>query len=86
MSDALPIRVVVLDTWDEIVLSVAPSTSVAELKARALSAARIGRPPDAYLVKYRGAELWENGRTVEQAGIGPNAQVIVLSRRRIPAK
>jgi hypothetical protein len=86
MSATLPVRVTVLDTWDEIPLDVAPSTRVVDVKREALEKARVTGAPEKYLVKYLGAEVPENGTTVEQAGIGPNGALIVLRRRRQPVR
>ena len=82
----LPVRVTVLDTWEELHIAATPDTLVRDLKAQALAQARVTAPAEAYLVKYRGAELGENGLTLEQAGVVPNAPLIVLSRRRVPAR
>jgi hypothetical protein len=82
----IPLRVTVLDTWDEVGLEVDPETPVGEVKRRALSAARVRGVPEDYVVKFRGAELGEDGRTLAQAGVGPNAALIVLPRRRVPAR
>lgn len=86
MSDVLPVRVLVLDAWDEVELEARPGTLVADLKREALARARVTRPPEAYLVKYRGAELGENGTTLGEVGVVPNAALIVLPRRRIPVR
>ncbi len=83
---AIPLRVMVLDTWDEIRLTVPAETSVTEVKTRALDAARVRQPADDYLMKFRGAEVPEGVTTVSGAGLVPNAAVIVLSRHRNPAK
>jgi hypothetical protein len=82
----LPVRVMVLDTWDEIPLELPADTPVADLKRRALEHARVHRPAEGYLVKFRGAELPEGGTTLGDAGVVPNAGLIVLSRLRRPAR
>ena len=82
----LRLRVMVLDTWDELTLQVLPSTRIADLKRLALERARVRRPADAYQVKYRGAELGEGELTLAEAGVVANAPLIVLPRRRIPAR
>ena len=82
----IPVRVTVLDTWDEIALNVPPTARVSDVKARALAQARIRRPASDYLVKFRGAEVSEGDTTVAQAGIVPNAGIVVLSRRRSAAR
>lgn len=86
MTVILPLRVTVLDTWEEIRLDAVPSTLVADVKRDALAQARVVGAPAAWLVKYRGAEVPENGTTLEQAGIEPNAALIVLRRRRQPIR
>ena len=85
-SAALPIRVTLLDTWQETDLSVAPTTLISEIKRQALSASRIRRSPGEYMVKYRGAELAEAGRTLADSGVPPNGELIVLLRRHIPVR
>jgi hypothetical protein len=78
----LPIRVTLLDTWDEVRLELPADTPVSEVKRLVLA----GRgAPEAYLVKYRGAELVE-GVTLADAGVRPNGALIVLSRRRMPVR
>lgn len=86
MSALLPVRVTVLDTWDQIPLDLPPSLSITELKRLALAQAGVPASPEQYLVKYRGAELYENGATLADAGIVPNAALIVLHRRRQPVR
>ncbi len=83
---AIPLRVMVLDCWDQIELTVRAETPVADVKARALEAAKVVRPASDYLVKFRGAEIAEGDTTVGEAGIVPNAGLIVLPKRRNPAK
>lgn len=85
MTSTLPVRVTVLDTWDEIHLTPALSARVADLKREALTRARVVGAPDRWMVKYLGAEVPEDG-TLEQAGIEPNAALIVLRRRRQPIR
>lgn len=82
----LTFRVLVLDTWDEITLDLPLKTPVSELKRMALARSRVRRPAELYQVKFRGAELPENGRTLFDAGVPPNAELIVLSRRRTPVR
>lgn len=81
-----PIRVTVLDTWDEVGFEAEPGMLLAELKAAALARAGVSRPPEEYLVKYLGAELAEGSRTVADAGIESNGALIVLRRRRSPVR
>lgn len=82
----LPVRVMVLDTWDEIPLAVSPELPIVELKRQALAAARVRRPAERYEVKFRGAVVPEGDSTVAQVGLLPNSQLIVLPSRRRPAR
>ncbi len=85
-GDLLTLRVMVLDTWDEVELEVPSSWLVSDLKRTALARAGVARPPERYLLKYRGAEVWENGTTLADAGMVSNAPLIVLSRTRRPVR
>lgn len=82
----IPVRVTVMDTWDEIALNVPPTVRVADVKARALAQARVTGSADDYLIKFRGAELDEGETTVGEAGVVANGALLVMTRRRIPAK
>lgn len=86
MSDTMPLRVMVQDAWDEVLLDLPPSTPLAELKRRALEATRVTRDPSGYVLKFRGAELDDESRSVADAGLVPNGAVIVLPRRRRPVR
>jgi hypothetical protein len=85
-SALLPLRVTLLDTWEETDLRLPPGTLVSEVKRAALARARIKRAPAEYVVKYRGAELAESGRTLADAGVPPHGELIVLLRRRLPVR
>jgi hypothetical protein len=85
-SAPLEVRVTLLDTWEEITLRIPSSTLISELKRTVLARSRIRRPPAEYVVKYKGAELDEAGKTLADAGVAPNGSLIVLSRRRVPAR
>jgi hypothetical protein len=83
---ALPIRVTLLDTWQATDLRLPPGTLVSEVKRAALADSGIRRSPGDYVVKFRGAELAEAGRTLADAGVPPNGELIVLLRRRLPVR
>ena len=85
MSDDLSLRVKVHDIWDEVRLEAPPSAEVADVKRRALRASRIGRDPEEYVVKFRGMELGDD-TSLADAGVVPNAGLIVLPRRRWPVR
>jgi len=80
----LPVRVTLLDTWEEVRFELPADTPVSQVKRLVL--ADRGESPEGYLVKYRGAELAEGTTTLADAGVRPNGALIVLSRRRRPVR
>jgi hypothetical protein len=83
---ALPIRVMVQDAWDQVDLQLAPATTVSEAKQRALTLTHTGGKPEEFLVKFRGAEVFDESRSLAEAGVVPNAALIVMPRRRRPVR
>jgi hypothetical protein len=86
MTGGLPVRVMVQDAWDEVDLDVPGTTQIGDLKRRALTMTHVTRDPDGYMVKFRGAELTDEARSLTDAGIVSNAALIVMPRRRRPVK
>jgi hypothetical protein len=86
VTTALPLRVTVEDAWDEVFLELPEDTTLAELKRQALERTTVTRDPSYYVLKYRGAELSDEGRSLSEAGLVPNGALIVLSRRRRPVR
>lgn len=86
MSAPLPLRVMVHDVWAEVQLELPPSTTIVELKHRALTSTHVARDPAGYVVKFRGFELLDEYQTLADHGVVPNANLIVLSRRRRPVR
>lgn len=86
MSGSLPVRVTVLDAWDELAFDLPADTAIGDLKRRALDAARIRRAAEEYQVKYLGAELHDESATLASTGVAANGALIVLPRRRRPAR
>ncbi len=86
MTGSVPVRVTVADVWDAVPLDLPPSTSLAELKREALRRTRVRHDPAEYVVKFRGAEMLDESATLKDAGIPPNAALIVLPRRRRPVR
>ena len=82
----LPLRIMVQEAWDQVSLSLPSATSVGEVKQRALALTHTVRAPGEYLVKYRGAELVDEGRSLAEHGVVHNAALIVLPRRRRPVR
>lgn len=85
MSEDLPLRVMVQDVWNEVELQAPSSASAADVKRRALRASRVISDPEGYVLKFRGAEVSDD-TSLAEAGVVPNAGLIVLPRRRLPVK
>jgi hypothetical protein len=86
MTGAVPVRVTIADLWDSVTLNLPAATSLADLKREALVRSRVRRDPAEYVVKFRGAEVLDESMTLKDAGIPPNAPLIVLPRRRRPVR
>jgi len=82
----LPVRVMVEDVWDEVSIAVPASTPLGDLKSLALRQAGVPVDASEYLVKYLGAELEDEDRSLADAGVVPNATLVVLPRRRRPLR
>ena len=82
----LPLRVMVQDVWDQVRLELPPGASVAETKQKALALTHASGQPDDYVVKYRGARVLDETRSLSEAGLVPNATLIVLRSRRRPVR
>lgn len=85
-SEAIPVRITVEDSLDQVTLNLSQGTRIDEAKTRALAMTHTARDPAKYLVKYRGAELLDESRTLADAGVVSNAALIVLSRQRRPVR
>ncbi|MBA3445344.1 MAG: hypothetical protein H0T58_10920 [Gemmatimonadales bacterium] len=86
MTEALSVRVMVEDAWDEVLLELPGGTPLSELKRQALELTHVDRNPSAYMIKYRGAALADESCSLTDAGLVPNAALIVLARRRRPVR
>lgn len=88
VAERFVVRVMVTPVWDQVFLAVDPATTVARLKRDALQAAlkRSSIDPDAYVVKFRGAEVLDESVTLGSLGAVPNAPFIVLPARRQPVR
>jgi hypothetical protein len=86
MSDMLHIRITVLDAWDEIALDVPASTTIDALKRAALQAAKVTDQPSEFVVKFRGATLRNESRTLADAGVPNDAGLIALRQRRFAVR
>jgi hypothetical protein len=81
----LPLRVMVLDAWDEVRLEAPATTRVSEIKRQALERSKIVRAPESYVLKHRGWEVGDDA-TLAEAGIEPLSPLIVLPRRKRPVR
>ncbi|MFI5211044.1 MAG: hypothetical protein ACHQ2E_11410 [Gemmatimonadales bacterium] len=86
MSDHLAVRVMVESAWDQVTLDLPATTTMAELKRRALAMTHAGGEAGEYQVKYRGALVTDEARSLAEQGVVGNANLIVLPRRRRPAR
>lgn len=88
VAERFVVRVMVTPVWDQVFLAVDPATTVTRLKRDALQAAlkRSSIDPDAYVVKFRGAEVLDESVTLGSLGAVPNAPFIVLPARRQPVR
>src|SRR2546426_507997 len=84
----LPVRVMVTDVWDQVFLTVAPTTTIAELKRHALSEASKRRsvPVADYVVKFKGGQVLDESTTLAALGAVANSPFIVLPARRQPVR
>ncbi len=79
----MTVRVTVADTWQPVFLEVTPGMTIAGLKARALAAMRIAPDrSDRYEVKFGGARIADESRTLGAVGARQGSAIIVLLKRR----
>jgi hypothetical protein len=82
----MPVRIMVQDAWDQVALSLPPAATVRDAKRQALALTHTAGAADDFLVKFRGAELFDENRSLSDHGVVPNAALIVLPRRRRPVR
>ncbi len=83
---AIPVRIMVEEMWDQVALDLQPGASIAEVKQRALGLTHSPGQPADFLVKFRGAELLDEQKSLAEAGVVANSSLIVLPRRRRPVR
>jgi hypothetical protein len=87
LATELRVRVAVTPVWDTVELSVTPEWSVARLKQEALARATGRRlDPSAYVVKFRGAAVVDETRTLAELRVPDGGALIVLPARREPVR
>ena len=80
------VRVWVTSVWDTVTLEVDVDWSVASVKEAALRGATAKTfDPDDFIVKFRGAEVFDEGQSLGALGVPDGAPMIVLPSRRQPA-
>jgi hypothetical protein len=86
VTERFAVRVMVTDVWDQVLLAVEASTTIAELKRQALFQAlkRVQIRFDDYVVKFHGAQVLDESATLASLGAAPSAPFIVLPARRQP--
>jgi hypothetical protein len=82
-TGTLALKVTLADTWRQLQLAAASDETVAQLKLRALAAEAVpeGRAGD-YEVKFGGALVRDESRTLAAAGIPDGGALVILARRR----
>lgn len=88
VGERFPVRVMVTDAWDNVNVQVDGTTTVAQLKRDALRAA-LKQPlldEREYVVKFRGAAVFDESQTMRALGAVANAPFIVLPARRRPVR
>ena len=87
-AERYPVRVMVTDVWDHVPLSVDDATTVSQLKRDALRTALRKaevHEPD-YVVKFRGAQVFDESVSLGTLGARANVPFIVLPARRQPVR
>jgi hypothetical protein len=86
MTAPMAVRVKVEDAWDEVFLQFPDGTPLSELKRQALELTHVTTNPSEYLIKYRGAAVSDESRSLAQLGFVPNSALIILAKRRRPVR
>jgi hypothetical protein len=84
--NTMPVRVMLTDVWDAFQLDLEPTTPLSEMKRKVLQLGRVPDDASDYVVKYRGAQLMDEGKSLAELGIVNNAALIMLPRRRQPVR
>lgn len=86
MTGVLRLRVRVLEQWDDIVLTLPRTTTIVAVKEAALAAARVTEDASGFLVKFRGAAIGDETRSLGDEQVPADAGLIVMRRRRAPVR
>jgi len=74
------------DVWDEVFLELPDELPVSEVNGQSPELTRVRGDPSDYVLKFRGAEVSDESVSLANAGLVPNAALIVLARRRRPVR
>jgi hypothetical protein len=83
---SIPLRVMLTEVWDEFHLDLPSETPLSQLKQQVLDLGRFPADPASFVVKYRGASLDDEAKSLADLGVVKNAALIMLPRRRQPVK
>ena len=84
---AITIRVQLLEAWDAVKVIADPSTSIATVKARALSVLAPDVPlPGDVVTKLGGFEIRDEAKSLHDAGVLDGSTLLLHFRRRQPIK
>ena len=86
MNADVEVRVRVLEAWNDVVLRLSPATPIREVKRLALDAMHITDDPAGFLVKFRGAEMRDESRTLADQRVPSAGALIVLRGHRTPVR
>jgi len=87
VGERYAVRVMVTPAWEQVSVQVDDTTTAAQLKHQALKAAlKTTENEQAFVVKFRGAQVLDESTTMRALGAVPNAPFIVLPARRQPVR
>ncbi len=87
VGERYAVRVMVTPAWEQVPVQVDDTTTAAQLKHQALKAAlKTTENEQAFVVKFRGAQVLDESITMRALGAVPNAPFIVLPGRRQPVR
>ncbi len=87
VGERYAVRVMVTAAWEQVPVQVDDTTTVAQLKHQALKAAlKTTENEQAFVVKFRGAQVLDESTSMRALGAVPNAPFIVLPARRQPVR
>ena len=86
-TQAITIRVQVLEAWDTVRVEVSPSEPVLTVKVRALEALYPEADfHDDFVVKINGFEVLDENASVESSGAKDGSTYLITRRRRVPIR